>query len=295
MKAKKVFKKILSKSFYEKIKDYYGDFSRHMAVKSIRQAVQEQGFSWLVDRLTQIVPDLTDQYSDFKVEGEYLATKVRAQHAFQVSMVKEAVRFIEKQISKRITIVDVGDSAGTHLQYIAGLFEDKDIQSLSVNLDADAVKRIKEKGLEAVCVNAEDLAEKYDIDVDIFLCFETLEHLFDPVRFLHKLSTKTRCKLFVATVPYLRSSRVGFHHLRNSCKMPICAETTHILELSPECWRLLFQFSGWRVVSERIYLQYPRRHWLRFSKGHWKKSDFEGFYGVILARDNTWSDLYKDW
>jgi len=73
------------------------------------------------------------------------------------------------------------------------------------------------------------------------------------------------------------------------------AENTHIFELSPEDLQLLFKFAGWSVVFERIYLQYPRKHWLRITKNYWRMFDFEGFYGVILKRDSTWSKLYTDW
>ncbi len=73
------------------------------------------------------------------------------------------------------------------------------------------------------------------------------------------------------------------------------AENTHIFELSPEDLQLLFKFAGWSVVFERIYLQYPKKHWLRITKRYWMMFDFEGFYGVILKRDSTWSKLYTGW
>ncbi len=53
--------------------------------------------------------------------------------------------------------------------------------------------------------------------------------------------------------------------------------------------------AGWDVVKEQIYLQYPKNSFLRITKPLWKRFDFEGFYGLILKRDDTWSSRYTDW
>ena len=148
--------------------------------------------------------------------------------------------------------------------------------------------------MTAINARAEDL-HKHNINVDIFLCFETLEHLADPCNFLHSLSANTNAKYLILTVPYMRHSRVGLCHIRAGRKDPVCAENTHILELSPEDWKLIAMHSGWGVVKEKKYLQYPRRSLLRFTQPFWRKLDLEGFYGLILERDNTWSSKYKDW
>ena len=70
-----------------------------------------------------------------------------------------------------MTIVDIGDSAGTHLLYLNELFGE--IRSLSVNLDVNAVKKIKQKGLDAIHARAEEL-EKFNINADLFLSFQTV-------------------------------------------------------------------------------------------------------------------------
>ena len=63
----------------------------------------------------------------------------------------------------------------------------------------------------------------------------------------------------LVTVPYVKSSRVGLHHIRNRSRAPVGAEGTHILELSPEDWTLLMLHAGWRVIYQKIYYQYPRK------------------------------------
>jgi hypothetical protein len=120
-----------------------------IATKSLYGAIREQGLLSIYHKLTEIVPDITHQYTSFDINSEYLKTNVRAQHSFQIFLVNEALQLIRSSPGERITIVDIGDSAGTHLQYIKGLHQDRNIRSLSVNVDSEAVSRIKEKGLEA--------------------------------------------------------------------------------------------------------------------------------------------------
>lgn len=253
--------------------------------KSILSAIKEQGLLPLYWTLSRIVLDITHQYSSFDVDTDYLRTKIRGQHAFQISLVNEAIYLLGMPKS----ITDVGDSAGTHIQYIKGLYPDKDIQTLSVNSEQCAVDRIRSKGLDAVCCRAEDLY----IKADMFLCFEMLEHLMNPCEFLYKLS-KIGCRALVLTIPYLRQSRVGLHHIRGNQKRQVNSENTHIFELSPGDWGLIFKHSGWRVLSDKIYLQYPRKSMLApYRRRCWRLADFEGFYGIILIPDNRRSVLYN--
>jgi hypothetical protein len=264
----------------------------YLRIKSIKAALKEQGLQNIYDKLCQIVPDITKQYTTHRLDTEYLKTNVRAQHAFQMSVMGDVFRLIGK--NREITIVDIGDSAGTHLQYIKGLHPDIKMKCLSVNMDAKVIEHIKAKGLEAVCCRAEDLIS-CGINADIFMSFETIEHLKDPISFLRDISKNSRCDFFVLTVPYLRRSRVGLHHIRNERKKDVDAESVHIFELCPEDWKLIFKHSGWGIVKDGVYLQYPRKRPTRFMKRYWKTNDFEGFYGAILKRDKKWCNLYNGW
>lgn len=258
--------------------------------KSLERAAREQRLCELRKKLKEIVPEITNQYSSFKIDNPYLEINVRNLHAFQISLVNTIIGEFEKPV-----IVDIGDSAGTHLQYIIGLnSENKSINCLSVNMDQKAVDRITNKGLNAVCARAEAL-QKYNVNADMLLCFEMLEHLMNPCYFLHELSSKTNAKYLIITVPYLKKSRIGLHHIRNSGESKVFAENTHIFELNPEDWKLLIKHSGWKVVQEKFYLQYPKRGFLYFTKPLWKRFDFEGFYGLIVKKDDAWSAKYSDW
>jgi len=263
-------------------------------LKSIRSAIREQKLLPVYQQLAEIVPDITHQYTSFDANSEYLKTHIRGLHSFQIALVNEALQFVDSPLKDTITIVDIGDSAGTHLQYIKGLHRDRNIRSVSINIDIEAVRRIKEKGLEAICARAEDL-DSLSIKADIFLSFEMLEHLMNPCGFLHSLS-QINCKVFVVTVPYLPRSRVGLHHVRANQMRNVNSENTHIFELSPEDWRLIFRHSGWTIENDKFYLLYTRRSPFRFwLKGYWQHLSFEGYYGAILKPDKSWSSLYNGW
>lgn len=273
------------------VKEYLKKIFYSLCISSLKTAALEQGLNPIIDKLKRIVPDIKDQYSILKLDNTYLEVKARNMHAFQMLLVDFAIKEFQK-----LTIVDIGDSSGSHLQYICKLYLDdhKDIDCLSVNIDAHAVERIRQKGFKALNMRAEDLAH-YGIDADIFLCFQTVEHLMDPCRFLYRLASMTKGRYLIITVPYLRKSRVGLHHIRGGRCDKVCAENTHIFELSPTDWKLIISHSGWKVVEEKIYLQYPRKRLLRMTKFLWRHFDFEGFYGVILEKDHRWSLQYLDW
>lgn len=258
-----------------------------LLTKSLRAAAREQGLWELAQKLRLLAGDLTEQYTEWKMGGEYLLTKLCCQHAFQVALAGPALP------QDPGTVVDIGDSAGTHTRYLQALHPDRRARYLSVNLDPAAVEKIQAKGLKALLARAEDLARR-GIKADVFLLFETLEHLPDPFNFLHDLST-SGCQRLVLTVPYVRRSRLGLEHIREEIRDPRSAERVHLLELSPEDLRLLFWHTGWRIVTERIYLQYPAHSPLRATKPLWSRWDYEGFYGAILAPDDRWSKLYLSW
>jgi hypothetical protein len=237
----------------------------------------------LIKACIEAVPDISDQYTIAKSESKYVITKLRAQHSFQIGLAQKAIKKLEKGI---LNIVDIGDSSGTHLRYLMHLFPKK-LKTLSVNIDPVAVSKIQEKGLTAIHSTAQDLKNHPDYNgdkVDIFLSFETLEHLLNPIEFLTSISKNSNNNLMVITVPYLAKSRVGLNQLRNPNDLrEMFPENTHIFELNPSDWRLLFEFSGWKVLHEEIYLQYPPYwHPLSLTKFLWRRYDFEGFYGVVL-------------
>lgn len=262
---------------------------------SIHRAIAQKGLYGLVERLREIVPDVSDQESSEKEQfNAYWELKRRSLQAFQCSLMLNLLDTIHHG---ELTIVDVGDSAGTHMLYLKELTKGKfSIDTISVNLDPRAIKKIEARGLKAILCRAEelDLGEK---NIDLITSFQMVEHLHNPAIFFRRLAKKARANRMLITVPYIKNSRVGLHQIRFGTRRDIFAEEEHIFELNPQDWTLLLLHSGWRVVHSEIYFQYPRG-WPLVSallKRFWRAGDFEGFWGAVIEKDLTFSDYYRDW
>lgn len=287
---------LLKKSFA-----YIGiDINRFIQVISkfsIYLALFQNGQSELLKKLRAIVPDISNQESSkASTFNDYWELKRRALQAFQCDMMLKALEKIRGG-KKEVTVVDIGDSAGTHMLYLKELTKDRfNIKTVSVNLDPKAIKKIEARGLKAMLCRAEEL-DFGDKRIDMFTSFQMVEHLHNPVIFFRRLAKKSLGDRMVVTVPYLRRSRVGLPYIRNKLRQHVCAEEVHIFELNPKDWNLIFLHAGWRVVYNEIYYQYPRRLPLvsPFLSWFWRNTDFEGFWGAILMKDTEFSDLYLDW
>lgn len=266
--------------------------------RSIEAAIGEQGLRPLRDRLRDVIPDIIDQYSGELDAGEYgrlWEAKMRGLHAFQI---REALAAMETVGRDDMVVVDIGDSSGNHGRYLRATAPAGRLSRVvSANLDPVAVEKIKRNGGEAILCRAEDMALE-GIEADLFVTFQMLEHLTDPVRFLHGLATRGRADHLLVTVPYRRHSRFGGSHLRLPAdRLPakMTAEDVHVFEFSPADWTLLARFAGWSPVATRIYYQYPRRSPLAVTAPMWRHLDFEGFLALTLKRDLSLAEHYADW
>jgi len=259
-------------------------------------ALRQQGRIGLVSRLREIEPDLTNQEDEAlkgQPHGEYSDLKRRGLQTFQCELMQREVSRLPNQ---QLTVADIGDSAGTHMLYLRHLVGDSHkLDTVSVNLEERAVEKIRARGFKAVLGRAEDLDLGGTL-VDLFTSFEMVEHLHNPAIFLRRLARRAGRARLLLTVPFLRRSRVGCHNVRWGNHGVIRAGDEHIFELSPADWKLLFLHSGWRVVHEDIYYQYPRLPILDMPLAwFWRKNDFEGFWGASLEIDATFADRYMDW
>jgi len=279
---------------------YYHCLLHYLFPASLKSSAKERKEVALINTLEKIIPDLTYQYTTHKLDMTlpYTKHKIRGQHAFQMSLALKAIELLSKR-NEKISIVDIGDSAGTHVTYLKELLKNSKftINTLSVNCDSTAVEKVKKRGLDAIKCRAEELHlhPEFNKSIDLFLSYEMLEHLFDPISFLHQMSEKSDCELFAITVPYVKRSRVGMSYIRTNLKGGIYAEGVHIFELSPEDWTLIFKFTGWEIIYEDKYTQYPRKGLLNLTKYSWRRSDFDGFYGVILRKNSEISRQYQSW
>jgi len=201
------------------LKGFLSDNLLKIQAKSLIAANKERGEQSIRDLLLTIVPDIENQYSTFKINKSdfYTNIKTRCQHAFQVSLMIKALDLLRKMYGqKAATIVDIGDSSGTHMIYIQEFAKKMnfDASTMSVNLDESAISRIRSKGLDARLCRAEELHLENEKKADIFVMFEVLEHLFDPITFLKNMFEKSECKFFILSVPKVAQSRVGLAWLR---------------------------------------------------------------------------------
>ena len=292
MKLRLVIKKIFSIVGGDPLQ-----FFRRLGIWSLLKAAKEQELLVTLGQLRFVVQDISNQESREEPDfDEYSEIKRRLLHAYQVRTMAGLLGSLDKD---HVRVVDIGDSAGTHCLYFKQLFKGThDVSTLSVNLDPRAIEKIKARGLHALLKRAEEITpEDLRGEVDVFTSFEMIEHLHNPSLFLRRLANSSTSRQLFITVPFLRNSRVGMHHIRNDVAKDVFAEDVHVFELSPSDWTLLFQHSGWKVVAQGICYQYPRHlpilSWIL--KAYWRKVDFEGFWGAVLERDNSWSKLYQDW
>jgi hypothetical protein len=223
---------------------------------------------------------------------------MRGQHAWQIHCVERAIKELEMP-DQGLVIADIGDSSGNHGKFIKALLEPGSIKEvISVNIDPAAVKKVNDRGGKAVLCQADEIAD-HDIHPDLFISFETVEHVIDPVRFLRTLSKTDSTEHLLMTVPFRRTSRFGGDHLRNSdldqIPKTLTAEEVHVFELCPEDWIYLARFAGYRVVFQDIYYQYPRHGFMRFMQPTWRRLDFEGFLALLLIRDPSVEQRYLNW
>lgn len=268
-----------------------------LSAASLRAALREQGLWGLYQQLREIVPDLSSQYTrPLPTEyRSYWELKIRALHAFQMACALEALRIVDLPSG---TVVDIGDSSGTHARYLRALAGGSAIaRVVGVNMDPQAVARIRAHGGEAILARAEDFDIGGDV-IALYLCFETLEHLTDPLRFLHRLAETGKGEHILVTVPWRRRSRFGGSHLRQDEQVMssrMTAEEVHIFEFCPADWQLLARLAGYQTIWSKVYRQYPKRSAFRLLAPLWRRVDFEGFVALFLRRDLRLARRYTGW
>jgi hypothetical protein len=291
---KHIVKQILKRRGIDRRKDLH----RHIAFWSLKKAQKQQHLGVIVEQIRNIVPDISDQESRINPRfDQFWELKRRNIHGFQCKLMLDALKSHE---AGQFMVVDIGDSSGSHMLYLHEMTRSRfDIETLSVNLDHRAIIKIKNRGLKALLKRAEDIQPE-DVGgkpIELVTSFQMVEHLHNPAIFFRRLAREMNCNRLLITVPYVKESRVGLHHVRKGLSRKVYAEDEHIFELSPKDWRLLLLHSGWQVASSSIYFQYPRGIPVlsRFLRNYWKQIDFEGFWGAILNKDETFSSLYQDW
>jgi hypothetical protein len=259
----------------------------------VKKAIKENSEMFAMWNLSlEGLPNLENHYATVKLSGEDLL-RVRMLICAQAIFLNRTINQFEKLGNRIESHVDIGDSDGSTRILLEKSLNGKKINSLGINIQAEAVELIKSKGLEAECMDAMDL-NKQNRKFDLVSVFETLEHLPNPIGFLENMQDIVDKRLLIS-VPLIKNSRVGLRYLTNkwdSKEIPTIANN-HIFELSPKDWIKLFWHTGWRVDQEWKVSQFPKKGLLKIIlKYAWRKISFEGFYFVSLVKDTRYSSRY---
>lgn len=208
--------------------------------------------------------------------------------------------FVEHDLSSVLaangncSYADIGDSDGSVRVVMEELLGKQQLQTVGINLQPGVVKRMQERGLDAICEDAIDVGHR-GTRYDVVSLFETLEHLPDPIGFLQEISSVVEHRL-ILSVPYIRSSRLGLLYLEDDWPSEQAAtiENVHIFELSPRDWRKVFRHAGWRVEREAVFKQFPGSGPMKWLLSwYWRRTSFEGFYFASLVRDTLKASRYR--
>lgn len=240
----------------------------------------------------KMFPDFKSHFS-IPVESEEVEDRIRLLIIYETLFVRNEIDDLIKN-QNECNYADIGDSDGSVQMLLKKYGYDSKLTTTGVNLQQEAVKKIKDKGLNAICADAlslSDMGKSYDI----ISLFETLEHLSDPIGFLKKIITSVNHRLIIS-VPYIRKSRTGLSYLTHKWpdnKKPTI-ENTHIFELSPKDWKKLFQHTGWEICHEQKLLMYHTKRLSRvILQPFWRYVSFEGFWFVSLKKNNKYSSMYS--
>jgi hypothetical protein len=230
-------------------------------------------------------PDLENHFTSVTLDNEAIL-RVRYLICGEVYFLKKIIEeFTRNRKTKECKYLDIGDSDGSVRLIMNKIMNEIKIDSLGINLQTEAVNRVKATGLKAECIDAMKMG-KLGRKYDIVSLFETMEHLPDPIGFLDSMHDVVGERL-VISVPFIRRSRVGMQYLTDKWpkdKLPNI-ENTHIFELSPEDWIKIFRHTGWKVEDQWKLLQFPRRGILKYIMRYaWIKISFEGFWFVSLSK-----------
>lgn len=195
---------------------------------------------------------------------------------------------------KHCSCLDVGDCDGAMRLLLREYLRDFSLDSLGINLQLEAVEKIRQKGLPAECIDAMEFG-KTGREYDIVSIFETLEHLPNPLGFLENIHGAVRHRLIIS-VPFVHQSRVSLRYLDKNWdknKVPTI-ENTHIFELSPLDWDKIFRHTGWRIEQQWRLEQFPKSGFLRLiMQQAWKKISFGRFWFVCLTKDMTYQKRFR--
>jgi ubiquinone/menaquinone biosynthesis C-methylase UbiE len=229
----------------------------------------------------EIMRDISDDEVIYqKGEGAEMVYREKGRLAPQTGIILMSKYFIARRVElvrhatsdlDRRTVLDVGATSDLIFRYL-------NKKGVALNISPQAVDYMRDRGIEAVVGDACQLPFP-DNSFDYVLCYQTVEHMENPVQCLRELGRVARERVFV-TVP-------------NTAKTIVCASGDarkgihrwHFIEFSPPDFRVVLRRAGLRVRSEEVIrcverARTPRQHMfhLLHRNHHWMR----GFAHYVL-------------
>ncbi|OGS37027.1 MAG: hypothetical protein A2293_15480 [Elusimicrobia bacterium RIFOXYB2_FULL_49_7] len=170
------------------------------------------------------------------------------------------------------SILDVGATSDLLFRYL-------NKKGVGLNISQKAVDHMKSSGIEAVLGDAEKL-DYPDKSFDYILCFETLEHLENPLRALREFKRVAREKIFI-TIPAIDTTKIcGWEPSERG------VHRWHFIELNNTDFEKIAQRVGLKITRNQIIrtssVPATIKHKLFFSKWH-NSPWFKGYRFYELA------------
>lgn len=178
--------------------------------------------------------DLRHHYADIEI-GE---SRIAVQRSFIAARLEFIDRCLGASDIDASTFIDVGDSNGIFLRALGK-------RGIGLNYTEGCTANLMARGVTAVRGDAVSLPLA-DGACDYTFCFETLEHLTDPIGAIRELVRVSRKGVFIS-VP-----RVSRTTVRHAGYQPGPQPLLHIFELSEAHWRALFTHAGATVRQAAV-------------------------------------------
>jgi len=212
MSLKSILKKV---SVY----DYALSYLRKTAVHYYKKRIdQDEKLRATINELNR-AKTLETHYGWKKHKEEFVLFHLSIQLAEIINTLKERLQLTDSNY-RNASFLDAGDPDRIVLRSIGSK------RGVSLNIVDDCVKQIKNVGGFPVKGDIQ-MMPFHDKSFDYVLCFETLEHLENPVRGLKELSRVCAKKVFVS-IPWVEKTQI--HGREHTHSEP--AGQTHIFEFN---------------------------------------------------------------
>lgn len=152
---------------------------------------------------------------------------------------KNLIDFVKQHSFKCKTVVEVGASSDMFLRHV-----DADVK-VGVNVLDECIEQLNRQGIIGVKSHDEHIPVG-DKTSDLTICFETLEHVHNPILFLNELYRITKRRLLVS-IPLVKETTV---------KEKIDCKENHVFEFSRNDFRKLLSYTDLEISEYRELVNY---------------------------------------